>query len=287
MSIPSPARSTAPAARRGARLLVRTNLFVTLGVVGLTWFCARSMGVVPGLELLVTGAGTLLVYNLDHLRDDHRRTRALMGRPLLGGWSRGTLLGAAAVLLGAGFVLGPPRMFLAALPSGALGLSYGAALAGRRLKDLPGAKAWIVAFAVTWAVLALPVARSAGRSAVVSPDLVIFVLALTALNAHAFDLRDVHNDEATGTWTWAVRLGPDLARRRMMGATAVLAVLAAIWQGLAHAGLATAQIGPESVLTLSLLLGALAATRFALSREVFSLLFDGLLLVPAVYLLLT
>lgn len=273
--------------RRAARLLLHTNLFVTAGVVGLTWYCARSEGSEPGWELVVAGAGTLLVYNLDHLRDDRRRARVGGAPPRLTTTARWSLLVVAVTALATGFVLAPPAVFLASLPSGALGLAYGAALAGRRLKDLPGAKAWIVALAVSWAVIALPAAAAGAGPADIAPELAVFVVALTTLNAHAFDLRDVPVDREMGAWTWAVRLGPDRARARMMAATVGLLAAATAWGFLAPGGASDSRVGGEVILSLVGVLGALAITRARPSREMFGMLFDGLLLVPAAWLLLS
>ena len=265
---------------------MRTNLFVTVGVVALTWYSARIAGLEPGIELLVAAAGTLLVYNVDHLRDDRRRIRDGAGRPRLALGMRWGLVVVAAAALATGFALAPAEVLFASLPSGALGLLYGAALAGRRLKDLPGSKAWIVALAVTWATASLPLAANGMSVTAIRPDLFMFLLALTALNAHAFDLRDEEIDRASGAWTWAVKLGPDRARRHMVGAAIVFALLAEGWRRWPGSDL-QASDGTEMTLTFACVVAALVATRGALSREAFGLLFDGLLLVPAAYLLLS
>jgi hypothetical protein len=273
-------------ARRAVRLLLRTNIFVAFGVVALTWYSATFAGLQPGRSLLVAGAGTLFVYNLDHLRDDRRRTLSGAGRARLAPGLRWSLLGLAALALSTGFALAPLDVLLASLPSGALGLLYGAAWAGRRLKDLPGSKAWIVALAVTWAVAALPLAANGVSLTAIRPDLFLFLLTLTALNAHAFDLRDEEIDRASGAWTWAVKLGPDRARRHMLGAAAVFALLAEGWRRWPSSGLETND-GAEMTLTFACVLAALVATRKKLPREAYGLLFDGLLLVPAAWLLLS
>ncbi len=286
MRTPTPEPGASSPARRAVRLLLRTNLFVTAGVVALTWYSARVAGLQPGVEFLVAAAGTLFVYNVDHLRDDRRRVRDGVGRPRLAVGLRWGLLMAAAAGLATGFALAPGSVLFASLPSGALGLLYGAAVAGRRLKDLPGSKAWIVALAVTWAVAALPLAANGISLTTIRPQLFLFLLALTALNAHAFDLRDEEIDRASGAWTWAVKLGPDRARRHMIGAAIVFAVLAEAWRRWPPSGIEAGD-GAEMTLTFACVLAALVGTRKTLSREAFGLLFDGLLLVPATCLLLS
>ena len=261
--------STSPI-RRVTRLLLRSNLVVAGGVVALTAYCAGAMGVAAGIALAVTGAGTLLIYNLDHLRDDRRRL-ADGGRPRLARGGRLALLTLATGGLVAGLALAPPAVFVASLPSGAAGLLYGAAFGGLRLKDVPGAKAWLVAAAVSWAVVTLPLS-AAGQDLATAPwDLAAFVLALTALNAHAFDLRDVAVDSAAGGWTWAVVLGEERARTRMVGAAIGLAAVFTVLAG------STGRWEQPACLLATA--GALLISRGA-SRERFGLLFDGLLAAP-------
>lgn len=248
---------------------------MSAGVVALTWYCAVVLNQTPGWELLVTGAGTLLVYNLDHLRDDRRQIRAGRG-PRLAPALRWILLGAAALGLLAGFALAGLPVLVAALPSGIVGLLYGAPIGGRRLKDLPGSKAWLVATAVTWAVIALPLAgEELGRA---GPELWLFVLALTTLNAHAFDLRDVGVDRDNAAWTWAAWLGPERARRRLVAAAGIATLAAAGW---------AVQAGDwERPVTLgAITAGLLGSQRW--SREAYGVWFDGLLLLPAAWRLLS
>ena len=266
-----------------ARLILRSNLFVALGVVSLTAYAGWFAGYNPTLELLVVGTGTLLVYNLDHLRDDLRRTRTGAGRPRLNISLRWILVVLSAAGLAASFAQTPPVVFWTAVPSGALGLLYGAPIGGRRLKDIPGAKAWIVSIAVSWAVVAIPLAMRDGVW-VLRPDLFAFVVALTALNAHAFDLRDVEIDRASGAWTWASRLGPEAARARLIAAAALATVGTGVWR-IAERGSELSFIGHgwEIPLTFAAVTAALVLTRRGVPRPAYGLLFDGLLFLPAVW----
>lgn len=248
-------------------LLLRTNLFVSGGVAALGAWVARIHGRPPAPgALLVLFAGTLLVYNLDHARDDRARQPA---RPRLGVGLRAAMLGAAALLLVLGFSLGGARMFALALAPGAVGLLYGATLGALRLKDLPGAKAWGVAAAVAWACAALPQADAARISVAPLP----FLFGLAALNAFCFDLRDVAVDRSAGQDTWASRQPPRSAFFQVLFAATVFASAAAL--------LARADLWPLSAAVAAITaLASLPGVRPGAPRERFGLLVDGWLYLP-------
>ena len=211
-------------------------------------------------------AGTLLVYNLDHARDDRARHPA---RPRLGLGLRAAMLGAACLLLVLGFLEGGARLFALSLGPGLVGLLYGASLGALRLKDLPGAKAWGVAAAVAWACAALPQADAAEVSLTPLP----FLFGLTALNAFCFDLRDVAVDRTAGQDTWASRQPPRSAFFQVLFAAVLFATAAAL--------LTRAELWP-----LSAAVGAITAlltlpgVRPGAPRERFGLLVDGWLYLP-------
>lgn len=244
------------------------------GVTTLGAWAARATGVaVSGPTLAVLLCGTLVIYNLDHLRDDRRRARSQEGaRPRLGHGLRWTVLVLATVGLTVGFVLGGRPLLLAALPAGVVGLLYGAPLGPLRLKDLPGAKAWLVATAVTHACVLMP-ALAAGEPVAGSASVAAFVLALTALDAHCFDVRDVDVDRAAGSETWATRLGEAAAHRRLVG----LAGLAAIVFAALTLGGRLTWVAPA---TLALAAATLPLVGPGARRARFGVVVDGWLFLP-------
>lgn len=257
------------------QLLLRTNVFVAGGVTALGAWASGQLAIAPSAPLLlVLLSGTLLIYNLDHLRDDRRKEVLSPGaRPRLDARMRGWVLAGAGAGLAAGFALGGSRLLLASLPAGLVGLLYGASVFGGRLKDLPGAKSWLVATAVAHAVALMPpLATGAplGRATLV---VAAFAVTLCALNAHCFDLRDVDVDAAGGSTTWAVHLGAPAAHRRLVA----LAALAAV----AFAGLTIVERAPvEAPATLALAAVSLLLVRPGAPRERYGLVVDGWLYAP-------
>ena len=273
--------STSPAlpgpVRRLIRTGLRTNLYVACGVMSLGAWVARTEGLdLSTTSLVVLGCGTLFIYNLDHLRDDQARMqRDPRARPRLSARARVLLLVLALLGLTAAFVLGPPPLLLSALPAGLIGLAYGAGDAGRRLKDLPGAKSWLVAAAVSQAVLLVPRAGTLSHMApsVATASSAALLFILCALNAHCFDLRDVETDAAAGATTWATRLGSEGASQQLHLAAwtgATVASVASIAGVLPWGGAATLVVAALS----------LRALRPNADSERFGLLVDGWLFVP-------
>ncbi len=76
-----------------------------------------------------------------------------------------------------------------------------------RLKDIPGAKAWIVAGIITYAVLAIPLAYAAVKPDSIATLLALFLLILTNTNSHLFDVRDVTSDQKKGVLTLPLLVG--------------------------------------------------------------------------------
>lgn len=200
--------------------LAFSSVWVAVAAALLTAAAARAMGVMPPPEAVgLAFAGTLVVYNVDRLRDVERdlatspdRTAFVLAhRPALSALS-GLAAIAAAV---AAFRAGPRVAALA-------GLVLAVGLAHRRMKRVPFGKAFYVAAAWT--------AVAAGVPALVDPDvrrlpLVAAVLYATLLaNAVASSVRDAEGGPA--------RVGLDRALRfaRVVAAAAV---------GLSLAGSAT------------------------------------------------
>ena len=60
-----------------------------------------------------------------------------------------------------------------------------------RIKDIPGAKAWIVAGIITYALVAVPLAYAGVVFDCSAALTALFLLIFTGTNSHLFDVRDL------------------------------------------------------------------------------------------------
>lgn len=240
------------------RLAVALDLVSAIAVASLVVYA--GLGLPPttlSLVSLLAGLGTVVIYNVDHLRDN--------GDDLAP--SRRALVIAASIGMCGCFVALPGWTFVACIAPGLLGLGH-AALKRRA----PEFKSWGVALAVALAASTLPVA-AAGEPPW-PPDGVLFAyLALfVAINTHALDLVDLDADRAAGTRTLVVARGPDWVKRLFTGLAIVASIL------LIYASpLEPAPEMPLSLLGLAILLRAAGPHR---DRDRWRLLLDGGLLSP-------
>jgi len=197
--------------------LVETNLLVALAVVALHRFVVLHLGLdVPVATDLVIGGSTLALYSVDRLFDRAvEGERSATRSPLRGGVMAATGVVVAIV----GLVAAPPAVRALVVVGALVSTTYGLPVRRRegvrrwvRLKDLPGVKSWMVAAAVSVAVVSVPVVWSAAPvdARVVVTTAMLF--ALTAANAHLFDLRDVAWDRRLEVPTVPVRWGVGTAR---------------------------------------------------------------------------
>ncbi len=219
----------------------------------------------PRLALvsLLAGAGTVIIYNVDHLRDRHDDLAA----------RRRALVAGAAIVLGACLLLLPAWTAVACVPPGLLGLGH-AHLKARA----PELKSWGVALAVALAASTLPLG-AAGR-APWPPDGLLFAYftVLVAVNTHALDLVDLDDDADAGIRTLAVTRGEAELKRVFTGVVVVAAILL-----LYVSPLGPAPEMPLSVLGLGVLLRAAGPHR---DRDRWRFILDGGLLLPLALALL-
>src|SRR5215510_450463 len=194
-----------------------------------TWLLSTSLWVSAGLALALVASAhvldisldsttlglafssSLLVYNLDHLRDSGRELAGgRRGRsPLLRGIVIAAALGTAIAL-----VRSSPAVRLVFAIYGGLGVVYGASLAGGfRLKDVPGLKSWIVTVAAVIAAVGLPLADSGRRFDLDAVQIALTAFATVAVNTHLCDVIDLHADRAQATPTLPVLVGVATTRR--------------------------------------------------------------------------
>lgn len=247
---------------RALDVAVHSSVWVAAAAAALTASASLALGAPPRLDLLLLAfAGTLVVYNVDRLRDLPRdrettpRRSAFVARHAR---ALAVLAGAAgAVALAAALHAGPGVVALAAAVA-ALGLAH------RRLKRVPFGKASYISLAWTAVVVGMPLATGAPAREAAPVALPLF-LALFA-NAIASSVRDVEGA--------ARRLGP-LRALRISRCMAALGLAVCLVPGAAPAGLA-----PVPLLTWLALLGFQPGERFGLVVLDGALWLGALLAIP-------
>lgn len=193
------------------------SLWTAAGVASLTYFVQEALGLPPDWRAVATiFAAALLPYNLDRLLDSYVQP---IPDPNVQSYFRNpgiSLLLVAASLAIVALLLEAPSRVLLVSCAGIVPLIYGLPLlplgSGKnkrwyRLKDIPGAKSWIVTGIITYAVLAVPLAYanvSPDRSAILTA---LFLLVLIGTNSHLFDVRDVNSDREKGVLTLPLIVG--------------------------------------------------------------------------------
>ncbi|TNF27772.1 MAG: hypothetical protein EP329_19055 [Deltaproteobacteria bacterium] len=259
------------------RMVVDTSGWLALALASMTAFVQAALGLPFDLAPVATlGTLALLVYLLDHVRDDESgafagriEVRALMEAAGLAGVALFLVAPAAAkgvivAFTAVGFLYALP----VPLPGGRRG----------RLKDLPGMKAWIVGAALTVGVVGLPVAWAGVACDGATAALVAFVFVIASVNVHVFDVRDVADDAPRGVATLPVLVG-------VAGTKRVLAVLLAVTT--AAVGLAVLALEVLPLWTLAPMGAGVVATavylvavRAGRSRAFYEVWVDGAWLVP-------
>lgn len=272
--------------------LVYSNLWVSLAVTSLLYFAARSLAVtLDGRAYLLCFSASVLIYGLDHLLDcdrcevpDPSERRYVRSRFMAG------LIVLAALATGLLIFLVPPAVVPVLVPPGLIGLLYsvqmfpsrqGGTLAWRRLKDLPGMKAVLVALALTLGVVGIPWAYGGYRVSWDLVQLALFTFAFLATNTHMFDVRDFETDRGRRLSTLACVLGPRAVKRILLLANLTLS-------GLLILGWSSGLCEPRGEL---ILLTALACLYVVVLNErsgrfAYSLFVDGSFFLPALFTLL-
>ncbi len=198
-------------------IVIYSSLWTAAGVASLAYFVESVLQLPHDWRAVaLIFAAALLPYNLDRLLDSyvqpipdpkvqayfrHPRTWLLLLGPTL---MVGILLYHAPTQVQ--FVsIGGVAPLIYGLPL--LPLKRGGIRRWYRLKDIPGAKAWIVAGIITYAVLAIPLAYAAVKPDSIATLLALFLLILTGTNSHLFDVRDVTSDQKKGVLTLPLLVG--------------------------------------------------------------------------------
>ena len=242
---------------RAVDAAVFSSAWLAAAAAALVAASARAMEIPLDPRLLgLAAAGTLVVYNVDRLRDLERdRLTAPARSAFVERWRDALVLGTGAAALIAAVLawLCGPRVLLVLLPTAAAGLLH------RRLKRLVWAKGAYIALAWTAVVVGLPwvLAREAHSP---FPTVLVILLSVYA-NAIASNVRDAEAGAArVGLWR-ALQLA----------------------RALAAAGLLVAALGPEPVRPLLALplLTLLSLVAFRNDERYGLVVVDGALLVGA------
>ncbi|MGK7909042.1 MAG: UbiA family prenyltransferase [Synechococcus sp.] len=193
------------------------SIWTAAGVASLAYFVQEALGLPPDWRAVaLIFAAALLPYNLDRLLDSYVQP---IPDPNVQSYFRNSgillLLLVASLAIGA-LLLGAPSQVLAVSCGGIAPLIYGLPLLplGRRksrrwyrLKDIPGAKSWIVAGIITYAVLAVPLAYANAAPDQLAVLTALFLLISTGTNSHLFDVRDINSDREKGVLTLPLLVG--------------------------------------------------------------------------------
>ena len=269
------------------RVFVYPSLWVASAIASITFFVQVTLDLVPDWRpAALAFCAALIPYNLDRILDTFvqkipdRQTQDFFRKPDVL-----VILVVAAASTGILLYQAPLSVRWVSL-GGLVPLIYGLPLfpwrssaksiRWYRLKDIPGAKAWLVCGSITYAVVGLPLGYAMQR-----PDLSAVITALWLLifigsNSHMFDVRDVESDQQYGVSTLPLLAGVDGARLILTAFNALsLALLVWGWtNGLSVPGDAIAL--PATLLTLVYIWTLTPQT----PRQVYNIWIDGILFLP-------
>ncbi|MEW6220488.1 MAG: 4-hydroxy-3-methylbut-2-enyl diphosphate reductase [Thermodesulfobacteriota bacterium] len=202
------------------RLLLDTNLFVSVGGSALAWVCARLQGLPDSWQYAFAAFGYLLaMHNLNRftgheaakLNDPFRaRLYETFRWPLL----LASML-ALVVSLAVAFVAGPLPFVLLVVMS-ALGIAYSVPLVPpwlrpvlrvRGLREIPGSKTAFVATAWALVTAVLPVWISKAQLTVSTGAAFVVALLVVYIRSALFDVFEVQGDRIVGKETLPVFIG--------------------------------------------------------------------------------
>lgn len=267
--------------------VIYPSVWVAGAIASLVPFVQTTLGLpFSWAAVALIFAAALLPYNLDRVADSFvqkipdRQAQSFFRQP-------GVLLILLAAAIATGILLyqAPIAVRWVSL-AGLLPLLYGLPLLPLRLgeqwrwyrvKDIPGAKAWIVCGTIAYAVVAVPLAYAGqplSGSAVITA---MFLLIFVGSNSHAFDIRDIESDREKGVSTLPVMVGVGGTRITLTTLNiAALALLASGWI-LGWAGPGAAIAIPLTLITLTYIWTLNPQT----PRNAYNIWIDGVLYLPA------
>ncbi len=284
-------------ARRGAttlwqaflRGLVWSSAWAAGAIASLSLFAQQALGLEAGLLApAILFVSALFIYNLDHVIDarvqqpDDDATQAYYRHPGLV-----VLTGLAGLATLGLLALAPPAAALVFLGYATIGVLYGLPIfpgsAGgpaRRLKDLPMSKGLLVGTAIAWGTVGTAVACSS--RAIDAPLLsaaiftAAFVFVFVSSNTHVSDIPDLSSDLRAGVRTLPATLGLRQTCRTLVLVNLVLLALMLGGWGATATGLQA-----EMIISLCGSVLYILSVDTETRREVFAVVVDGTLFVPA------
>ncbi|MFH1463361.1 MAG: UbiA family prenyltransferase [Pseudomonadota bacterium] len=291
LALPGGHRAVESLYRGVLEILVYSALWTAATLGALTVFVSQVLGVSAGGPAWIIALSAAFIYNFDHVADSYLQrspdpvAQAYHHHPIML-----ALLAIIAVALGIAVGSAPRAcQWVFAVYTG-IGLLYGlpflpvrepAGWRRYRLKDIPFLKPWLVAGAITFGVVGLPLSW-AGRpldAQVWSLVLVVGVFALS--NTHMFDIRDLASDAAARVKTLPVVMGARRVRQGMVLLNVFLMALMAWGLGgeLSH-------LFPELFLLPILSIAYLLTLRLESGPIACAVLVEGCIFVPLLLLTL-
>ncbi len=273
---------------RALELLIYPSVWVAGGLASLTGFSQAMMGLETNWRpIAFVFFVALIPYNLDRLFDAYvQQSRNAQAQAYFR--SNFGLLGLVLVAVSSVAVLlwfAPISVRYVSLAI-VFPLIYGAPIfplrrqeqwRWYRLKDIPGAKAWIVDAIITYAAIALPLAYAKTGFDTRAGLTTCFIFAFEGSNANLFDVRDLESDTKKGVLTLPLMVGVE-------GSRIVLTAMNLLMLGL--------MIGYGQTALLPFYPAILMATFFTLvliwtvdedtPLLFYDLVIDGLLFLPAI-----
>ena len=198
-------------------ILIYPSIWTAAGVASLTYFVQETLDLPHDWRAVaLIFAVALLFYNLDRLLDSYiqpipdPKVQSYVRHP-----SFRLLFLVTALAVGTLLYQAPFQVQLVSC-GGLLPLIYGMPilpwargqnLRWYRLKDIPGAKAWIVAGIITYALVAVPLAYAGVVFEQSAALTALFLLIFTGTNSHLFDVRDLDSDRKKGVLTLPLIVG--------------------------------------------------------------------------------
>ena len=198
-------------------ILIYPSIWTAAGVASLAYFVQETLGLPHDWRAAALILATaLLFYNLDRFLDSYiqpipdPKAQSYVLHP-----SFKLLLLVTALAVGILLYQAPATVRLVSC-GGLLPLIYGMPLLPwarsqnwrwYRIKDVPGAKAWIVAGIITYALVTVPLAYADGVFDQSAALITTFLLIFTGTNSHLFDVRDLKSDREKGVRTLTLIVG--------------------------------------------------------------------------------
>ena len=273
---------------RALELFIYPSIWVAAGLASLTAFSQAMMGLQTDWRpIAFVFFVALIPYNLDRLFDAYvQQSRNAKAQAYFR--ANFALLGLVAVAISSVGVLlwfAPTAVRYVSLAV-VFPLVYGAPIfplrrknqwRWYRLKDIPGAKAWIVCGIITYATIALPLAYAQTGFDTRAGLTTCFIFAFEGSNANLFDVRDLESDANKGVLTLPLMVGVTGSR---MILTAMNLVMLAIVIG--YGGMFLLPFSPAIFLATFFTLVLIWTVDEDTPLLFYDIVIDGLLFLPAI-----